>query len=61
MLGSVTPPTVPPFAGECHYLGTFPKDGELYDYYEVTLDGKTTFVYVKAGEGEGDDGSTGTC
>ena len=53
MLGSVTPPTVPPFAGECHYLGTFPKDGELYDYYEVILEGKTTFVYLKAEQGEG--------
>ncbi|MGI6148516.1 MAG: hypothetical protein GX195_01540 [Firmicutes bacterium] len=53
MIGSLTPPTVPPFAGEAHYLGTFPKDGELYDYYEVILEGKTTFVYLKAEQGEG--------
>lgn len=61
MLGSLTPPTVPLFGSEAHYLGTFPKDGELYDYYEVVLDGKTTFVYVRAEEGERDHDSTGAC
>lgn|GEM_PF-2575723 len=50
MLNGAAPSTVPPFAGEAHYLGTFPRDGELYDYYEVVCDGKTTFVYVKAEE-----------
>lgn len=50
MIEAQLPHTAPPFDGEAHYLGSFPKDGELYDYYEITLNGKTTFVYVKAME-----------
>ena len=27
----------PPFAGESHYIGSFPRDGEIYDYYNVEI------------------------
>ncbi|NLM39627.1 MAG: hypothetical protein GX205_06180 [Firmicutes bacterium] len=44
------PQSILPFEGTAHYLGSYPKNGELYDYYEVICDGETTFVYVKAEE-----------
>lgn len=33
--------------GEAHYVGSFPRDGHMYDYYEVLLDGSAKYVFVK--------------
>lgn len=38
--------------GEAHFIGSFPRDGQMYDYYELSVDGFTKYVFVKTGRGE---------
>lgn len=34
-------------AGEAHYIGSFPKDDHVRDYYQIVVDGTVSYVYIK--------------
>lgn len=34
------------FADSAHYLGSLPRDGQVCDFYEITVDGCVSYIYV---------------
>lgn len=45
------------FAGKVHYVGSFPKDDHVRNYYRIIVDGKVSYVYIKVNSGHSDEDS----
>mgnify|MGYP000929605886 CR=1 FL=1 len=36
------------FADQAHYLGSFPRGEQMCDFYEIIVDGQTSYIYIQS-------------